>query len=69
MLPPLPTETVQKTSNKDIQDFLNLLDDGRIIVNNKYQRGEVGQYKPAFRTRLVESIVGDENERRSRRTY
>ena len=57
MLPPLPTETVQKTSNKDIQDFLNLLDDGRIIVNNKYQRGEVGQYKPAFRTRLVESII------------
>ena len=33
MLPPLPTETVQKTSNKDIQDFLNLLDDGRIISN------------------------------------
>jgi len=56
-LPPLPTKTSQETSNKDIQDFLNLLGDGRIIVNNKYQRGEVGQYKPAFRTRLVESII------------
>ena len=57
MLPPLPTKTSQETTNKDIQDFLNLLDDGRIIVNDKYQRGEIGQYKPAFRTRLVESII------------
>ena len=50
--------TTTNSKNYDIQDFLTRLNDGdRVIVNDKYQRGEIGQYKPAFRTRLVESII------------
>tara|TARA_R110002074_G_scaffold27981_9_gene80823 strand:- start:3817 stop:5175 length:1359 start_codon:yes stop_codon:yes gene_type:complete len=57
-LPPPPAMTTTNSKNYDIQDFLTRLNDGdRVIVNDKYQRGEVGQYKPAFRTRLVESII------------
>ena len=58
VLPPLPDETTTKSKSYEINTLLDWLNEGdRLIINNRYQRGEVGQYKPQFRTRLIESII------------
>jgi 5-methylcytosine-specific restriction endonuclease McrA len=58
VLPPLPNETTTKSKSYEINTLLDWLNEGdRLIINNRYQRGEVGQYKPQFRTRLIESII------------
>jgi hypothetical protein len=57
-LPKLPQETTTKSKSYEIHTMLDWLEEGqRLIVNNRYQRGEVGQYKPQFRTRLIESVI------------
>ena len=57
-LPDLPEMTTKASINYDFQQILDWIEDGdRLIINNRYQRGEIGQYKPAFRTRLIESII------------
>ena len=57
-LPKLPEETTTKSKSYEIHTMLDWLDEGdRLIINDRYQRGEVGQYKPQFRTRLVESVI------------
>jgi len=58
ILPKLPQETTTKSKSYEIHTLLDWLEEGqRLIVNNRYQRGEVGQYKPQFRTRLIESVI------------
>ena len=57
-LPALPKETTTKSKSYEIHTLLDWLEEGdRLIINERYQRGEVGQYKPVFRTRLIESII------------
>ena len=57
-LPTLPKETTTKSKSYEIHTLLDWLEEGdRLIINERYQRGEVGQYKPVFRTRLIESII------------
>ena len=57
-LPKLPEETTTKSKSYEIHTLLDWLDEGdKLIINDRYQRGEVGQYKPQFRTRLVESVI------------
>ena len=58
LLPELPEETTTKSKSYEISTLLDWLNEGdRLIINDRYQRGEVGQYKPQFRTRLIESII------------
>jgi len=58
VLPPLPEETNLKSDPIRIQFLLDIMADAEeLIINDRYQRGEVGQYKPQFRTRLIESII------------
>ena len=57
-LPKLPAETTTKSKSYEIHTMLDWLEEGdRLIINDRYQRGEVGQYKPQFRTRLIESVI------------
>jgi hypothetical protein len=57
-LPKLPDETTTKSKSYEIHTLLDWLEEGdRLIINERYQRGEVGQYKPQFRTRLIESVI------------
>ena len=56
-LPKLPNKTTIETSNIPIATLIDYLEEGDTIeINNKYQRGEIGSYKPQFRTRLIESV-------------
>ncbi len=50
-----PLRNQSRMKSTPFWDWLNEGD--RLIINNRYQRGEVGQYKPQFRTRLIESII------------
>jgi hypothetical protein len=57
-LPKLPPKTTLETENISIRTLLDYLEEGDTLeINNKYQRGEVGSYKPQFRTRLMESVI------------
>ena len=57
MPPELPIPTTQNTLNITTQIMKQYMDEGRYIINSRYQRGSVGAYKDEFRTRLVESLI------------
>ena len=57
-LPALPAKTSKTPRDKDFSDIIEMLRSGKeLIINDRYQRGEIGSYKPQFRTRLIESII------------
>ena len=56
--PPLPTMSMITVRDVSVQQAIRDLDDpDELIINTRYQRGEVGQFKPEFRTRLLESVI------------
>lgn len=56
--PPLPTPSMITVRDVSVKQAIRDLDDpDELIINTRYQRGEVGQFKPEFRTRLLESVI------------
>jgi hypothetical protein len=56
--PSLPTKSMLTTRDVPISQALeDLSNPNELIVNTRYQRGELGQFKKEFRTRLIESVI------------
>jgi len=56
-LPALLRRTTIESCALNIHHILDSIKVNDLIINPRYQRGKVGQYKSIFRTRLIESIL------------